>query len=229
MKKHDLFMGMSALVLAFGFVLMGCSSDDETPTDETPSIGIATTGFDALTVRSLSGDTATFFSELKSEVKNEQLVGTTFKDYWYATDTNKAKFNAFGGTAVTWNHSSDTSGIWADTALNERPAGSPYYDWDLFGLVRVDITLVSGTQANAYLLYHDDDRTFDGINTGFMGYYLGSKMTGATGINQAQGGLSFGATAAGTYVVKLDVNKVDPHTGAVVETLATQTLTFTAN
>jgi hypothetical protein len=223
---------MLGMVLAFGMVLAGCdngSTDDDPPA--VPSIGIDATGFDDLPVTALDGTEPTFFSTLKSTKKTEALSGTNVsdKDYWYSADAGAVHRDAFedaGGVEVTWNHSGDASGIWVDGNLDIRPEGSPYYDYGIFGLVRVDITLVSGTKNNAYLLYHESDRTFDGINTGFMGYYLGSKMTGATGINVAQGGLIFGATEAGTYVVKLDVNKVDPNTGVVVQTLATQTLTF---
>jgi hypothetical protein len=70
--------------------------------------------------------------------------------------------------------------------------------------------------------------TYEIVKTKFIGLYVGNKMTGENGLNKVSS-LTFGATAAGTYTVKIAINKVDATTGAFVETLAEQTLVFTVS
>jgi hypothetical protein len=94
--------------------------------------------------------------------------------------------------------------------------------------VRADVTLTGGTGSadNAYLLVWDGLSTFEIIKGGFFAKYTGNTIEGDNGLNQVSS-LTFGATAPGTYIVKIAINKVNGTTGAVEARLAEQTLTFT--
>jgi sulfur carrier protein ThiS len=116
-----------------------------------------------------------------------------------------------GSVAVTWDNHAVANSFWTNEVLDN---------------VRVDVTLTGGSAANAYLLVWDGTSTFEIIKGGFFAKYVGNTIEGDNGLNKVSS-LTFGATAPGTYIVKIAINQVDGTTGAVKAYLAEQTLTFT--
>jgi hypothetical protein len=223
MKKRKIFAtGMTALLLLFGMVLVGCGDSDDdgnsngndNPT--APSIGIDTTGFNALTAVTLPSG----LTNVKTTTPGQQLQGVEASKTYRVADASGtgeggllAAFRTAGGIPVTWDNTGDNAAaFWKDTALTN---------------VRADVTLTGGTEGNAYLLVWDGTNTYETIKTGFIALYVGNSMAEqANGLNKVSS-LTFGATAAGTYTVKITIKKVNGTTGAVIETLAEQTLVFT--
>jgi hypothetical protein len=167
------------------------------------TIGIDTTGFDALPVVVLPDDLADIKT---SDYNHENII---FDGVFYCVQDNKIDaFRGVGGKQVQWDHSgAEDDTIWKYDALTN---------------VRVDATLFRGDANEAYLLAFDGTNTFEVIKSRFLGLYTGQPMTD---LNKVES-LTFGATAPGTYNVKITINEVDPATGVAVTKLAEQTLTF---
>ncbi|MDR3301735.1 MAG: hypothetical protein LBT01_04295 [Spirochaetaceae bacterium] len=113
-----------------------------------------------------------------------------------------AAFRAAGGKEIAWDHNND---------------------WVIESNVRADISLEVGAEDNAFLLFNDEEYTYDLIKTGFFREYMGSEITDLGRVK-----LYFGATAEGTYKFRIVVRKVSPETGAAGSILAQQVFTFTA-
>jgi hypothetical protein len=220
MKKQNVFAtGTAALLLLLGTVLAGCDDSPDDGNDNTPkapSIGINTAGFDSLTAVTLPGG----LSGIKDAATEPQIEGIDDSRNYRVSDTNgteeggllKAFRDASGSIPVTWDNSGeDAAAFWKDETLTN---------------VRADVTLTTGVEDNAYLLVWDGMNTFDIIKGKFFARYVGNSIAGDNGLNKVSS-LTFGASAAGTYTVKIAVNKVDGTTGVFVETLAEQTLVFT--
>jgi hypothetical protein len=188
-----------------------------------PTIGI-TGAFNSLSTLALPVG----LEGIKDVTGDQQLVGVS-KSITYSVLDPVAEggsgtfgalldsFRALTGSvaAVTWNHSGETNTFWVNTDLDN---------------VRADVTLTGGTGSadNAYLLVWDGSSTFEIIKGGFFAKYVGNTIEGGNGLNKVSS-LTFGATAPGTYIVKIAINKVNGTTGAVEAHLAEQTLTFTVS
>jgi hypothetical protein len=180
-----------------------------------PSIGISTAGFNALSVVVLPSG----LEGIKTSASGPQLSGNDASKTYYKVDGTGtgeggllAAFRTAGGKAVTWDNSgTGAAAFWKDTTANTN--------------VRADITVTSGNAANAYLLVWDGTNTYEVIQGKFFAEYAGNSIGGNNGLNKVSS-LTFGATVAGTYTVKIAINKVNGTTGAFVETLAEQTLSF---
>ncbi|MDR1232228.1 MAG: hypothetical protein LBK61_12620 [Spirochaetaceae bacterium] len=175
-----------------------------------PTIGISTTGYNALTAVTLP----TALNSIKTTHTDQQIPGNDATKIYSVATNEIAGFRTAGGVAVTWDNSSASAGtVWKDATLTN---------------VRVDVALTAtgGTAADAYLLVWDGVGTYEVVKTGFIGLYIGNAMTGEDGLQKVQS-LTFGATAAGTYTVDFAIKKVDGTDGAVIQTLAEQTLVFT--
>jgi hypothetical protein len=184
-----------------------------------PSIGISTTGFNALSVVTLPSG----LTNIKSVTGHTQVEGTQASTTYSVADSGgtgdggllKGFRDTAGSKPVTWDNSGDNAAaFWKDNALTN---------------VRADITVTSGNADTAYLLVNDGISTYEVVKGGFFALYIGNSMTNSSnGLNKVSS-LTFGATAAGTYTVKIAINKVNGETGALEQTLAEQTLDFTVS
>jgi hypothetical protein len=191
-------------VLVLALALIGCGGDDGGGGGyQAPLVGA---------VYNPSGNKVTLpaavaavkAADANSLIPPQFLYGQTF----YAIAGNQiAAIRAAGGTPVNWNHSTASDEFWTDATLTN---------------VRVDVELVSGTAANAYLFAYDGTNTFEVIKTGFFGLYIGQPITDLNTVSS----LTFAATAAGSYSFRIDIVEVDEDDGAIIgNALASQTLT----
>jgi hypothetical protein len=115
-------------------------------------------------------------------------------------------FRDAGGVPVAWNNTgSGVAAFWTDSMT--------------YAKVRADVSLTAsdgGNEDNAYLLVWDAVNTYEIIMGGFFAEYRGNPITGLNAVSS----LTFGATVAGMYTVKITFYRVDGTTGAVLARLA---------